>query len=269
MIQAVDDVSFAIDRGTTLGLVGESGSGKTTVGRIITRLLHPSGKNILKRGSLARRKLKMEFHGKSSHAAAAPEKGINALDAVILSFNNINALRQHLCEDVRIHGVIPDGGEVPNVVPDYASALFYVRARDDEYCDAVLAKVEECARAAALATGCRVELAMQGAYRAIKVDEQLLALFRRNSESLGVVYDSSIDPDRNLGSTDMGDVSHVVPAIHPYLCIGEPDMAGHTREFLQAGMSDKALDTMVVAAKSLAATALDILLQGQPGGAPE
>lgn len=222
-------------------------------------MFHPSGKNVIKKSTLARRKLNIEFFGKSAHASSVPEKGINALDALLQTFNSINAIRQHLRDDTRIHGIISHGGNVPNVVPDYTKALFYIRAMDDEYCDIALEKVKSCARGAALATGCEVKLDMTGSYKALKTNIPLLEAFKRNCENQGIVFDDSVDPHKNLGSTDMGNVSHVTPAIHPYLSIGDPELAGHSTEFFKAAGSKKGLDTMILAAKALAATALDIM----------
>ena len=107
------------------------------------------------RGSLASNKLRFEFHGKAAHAAAAPDLGINALDACIQTFNNINALRQHLTPDVRIHGIITHGGDAANIVPEYAAAEFSVRAADSDTSFEVVEKVIRCAQAGALAAGAR------------------------------------------------------------------------------------------------------------------
>ena len=130
---------------------------------------------------------------------------------------------------------------------------------DDDYCDELLEKVKNCARGAALATGARVELEMQGAYKSLRTNMPLAEAFKSNLEALGWEFED-VDPTKRIGSTDMGDVSHVTAAIHPYLSIGSKDLVGHSPEFAAASASDKGHQAMIVAAKVLAATAVDVLL---------
>ncbi|MGD2178759.1 MAG: peptidase dimerization domain-containing protein, partial [Anaerolineae bacterium] len=226
----------------------------------IAMMFHPSGKTILWKHALARRKLLIEFFGKAAHAASCPEKGISALDATLLTFQNINALREHIADSSRIHGIITHGGDAPNIVPDYSACLFYVRAADDEYCDELLGKVENCARGAALATGARLEMEMQGAYKSVRTNRPLAQAFKSNLEALGWTFDD-IDPAQGIGSTDLGDVSHITPSLHPYLSIGPKDLVGHSTEFTAAAASEKGFEAMMAAAKGMAGTAVDILLQ--------
>jgi len=250
------------------GTPGEEGGGGKIIlaqagvfdGVDVAMMFHPSGKTILWKHALARRKLFIEFHGKSAHAASAPEKGINALDATLLTFQSINGLRQHMDSSARIHGIITHGGDAPNIVPDYSASLFYVRALDDDYCDELLERVKNCARAAALATGSRVELEMQGAYKSLRTNMPLAQAFKANLESLGWQFDD-VDPTKSLGSTDMADVSHLTAAIHPYLSIGPSDLAGHSTEYVAAAASERGQQAMIAAAKALAMTALDVLLR--------
>lgn len=224
-------------------------------------MVHPSGGNILWKRSLARRKLEIEFFGRSAHAASYPDRGINALDAVIQTFNAINALRQQMEDSSRIHGIISHGGESPNVIPDYSRALFYVRAMEDQACDDLLERVMECARGAAAATGCSVDMSMTGAYRALKVNLPLAEAFAANGNNLGIEFEE-VEPDKRLGSTDMGDVSQRIPAIHPYLNIAQDgqDLVGHTHEFREAACSEAGIQAMILAAKAMAGTAVDILM---------
>lgn len=261
----MDDLPGSIQ---LIGTPGEEGGG----GKVIlteagvfddvdaVMMFHPAGKTILWKQALARRKLFIEFFGKPAHAAAVPEKGISALDATIQTFQNINALREHIVDSSRIHGIITHGGDAPNIVPDYSASLFYVRAMDDDYCDDLLEKVKRCARGAALATGARVEMEMQGAYRSLQTNAPLAEAFKRNLEALGWTF-SDVDPSKGIGSTDMGDVSHVAPAIHPYLSIGPEDLIGHSPEFAAASASEEGFEAMMAAAKAMAATAVDFLLQ--------
>ena len=226
----------------------------------VAMMFHPSGKTVLWKHALARRKLLIEFFGKSAHAAASPEKGINALDATIQTFQNINALRQHIEESSRLHGIITHGGDAPNIVPDYSASLFYIRAREDDYCDELLEKVKTCARGASLAIGARVEMEMQGAYKSLRTNMPLAQTFKANLEALGWDFDE-IDPSKGIGSTDMANVSHVTAAIHPYLSIGPKDLVGHSTEFAEAAASEKGQQAMIAAAKALASTAVDVLLR--------
>ncbi len=251
-----------------IGTPGEEGGGgkviMTEAGVFddadVAMMFHPGRQTVLWKHALARRKLLIEFFGKSTHAAAAPEKGINALDATIQTFQNINALREHIEESSRIHGIITHGGDAPNIVPDYSASLFYIRAREDDYCDELLEKVKNCARGAAMATGARVEMEMQGAYKSVRTNMALAQAFKTNLETLGWEFDE-VDPTRKLGSTDMGDVSHVTASIHPSLSIGPEDLAGHSTEFAEAAASERAQRAMIAAAKALAATAVDVLVR--------
>ena len=255
----------------TLELIGtpgeEGGGGKvilTAAGVFddadVAMMFHPSARTILWKRALARRKLFIEFFGKSAHAASHPEKGISALDATLLTFQNINALREHIVDDARIHGIITDGGDAPNIVPDYSASLFYVRALDDDTCDDLLEKVQNCARAAALATGAEVEMDMQGAYRSLRTNMPLAEAFKENLEALGRTFED-VDPTAHIGSTDMGDVSQVTNTIHPYLSIGPEELVGHSTEFAEAAASEEGHRAMIDAAKALAATAADVLLR--------
>ncbi|MBU4190319.1 MAG: M20 family metallopeptidase [Candidatus Thermoplasmatota archaeon] len=219
-------------------------------------MVHPSTKNIVGRGALAVKELKIKFKGKSAHASAEPEKGINALDAVIQTFNNIDALRQHLTEDVRIHGIITKGGVKPNIVPDYSEALFYVRALDDKYLLKVLEKVKNCAKSAGIATGASVSFELGSGYKSKKLNPTLYSVFKKNFERF-VSLDKP--PEHGgLGSSDIGDLSWVVPAIHPYISISDRDIPLHSVEFARAAKSDKANKAIIIGAKSLAYTAIDL-----------
>lgn len=251
-----------------IGTPGEEGGGGKVIlaeagifdGVDVAMMFHPSARTILWKRALARRKLFIEFFGKSAHAASHPEKGISALDASLLTFQNINALREHIGDDARIHGIITEGGDAPNIVPDHSASLFYVRALDDDACDNLLEKVQNCARAAALATGAEVQMEMQGAYRSLRTNMPLAEAFRGNLEALGWTFED-VDPTAHIGSTDMGDVSHVTNTIHPYLGIGPEELVGHSTEFAEAAISEKGHRAMIDAAKALAATAADVLLR--------
>ena len=220
-------------------------------------MFHPATYTVVERGSLAITEVVVEFFGKSSHASESPEKGINALDAVIQTYNGINALRQHLKDGARIHGIITNGGAKPNIVPDRATACFYVRAPESDYRDLLLEKLRCCAEGAALATGATLSFQTVGhSYRAMKTNPPLASAFAANLEALG----EPIEPPqhRAMGSTDMGDVSQVVPSIHAYLAICEKAIASHSRDFAEASASSRGQRAMLIAAKALAMTAIDL-----------
>ena len=222
-------------------------------------MFHPSAtKNYVGRGGLAVQEVKIEFHGKTAHASSEPEKGINALDAVIQTFNSINALRQHITSDARIHGVITNGGIKPNIVPDYASANFYIRAQDDNYCLELIKKVEECAKGAALSTGAKLEFNRVGhMYMSRNVNKTLGAAFSKNMNALGEET-HVVEPGTGLGSSDIGNVSHVVPTIHPYMGISKVEINGHSTDFANAANSKYGNEQMLKVTKALAMTAIDV-----------
>lgn len=221
-------------------------------------IVHPSGRNMVARGSLASTRLFLEFSGRASHAAAAPEEGINALEAVILTFNNVNALRLHLRPDARLHGIITSGGTAANIIPDFAAAQFSVRAARQGYAQHVLRRVIQCAEAGAAATGATLKYSTNPSYADLIPNLTLARAFAANWETLGVrVIDPR--PDDRMGSTDMGNVSHVVPAIHPYIQITKEGVGGHTIEFRQAAISPMGHQGLILAAKGMAMTTIDLL----------
>jgi amidohydrolase len=221
-------------------------------------MFHPASKNMVLRKSLASSELFVEFFGKASHAAAAPEEGINALDALLLMFNNINALRLTFELKDRVSGIIIDGGKASNIIPDHTSAEFSIRSLSTKRRDILVDKVMACAQAGAQATGCKVKLEVKPGYKEIIPNKIIAGLFKANLESLGRIV---IEPDLNerMGSTDMGDISHLVPSIHPYLAIAPENVAGHTLEFRKYCISETGKSAMLDAAKALAMTVIDLL----------
>ena len=224
----------------------------------VAMMVHPADRTLVERGSLSITEVKIEFHGKPAHASGSPEEGINALDAVIQTFVGLNALRQHIRDGARIHGIITHGGTKPNIVPEYAAALFYVRDIDDDYKEELVEKLRKCAEGAALATGAKLTFTRVGhEYKSMRPNHHLAQSFRKNIEELGFEIDP---PKGGMGSTDMGDVSQVVPAIHPYIKIAPTGTPGHSHEFAQAARSEEARKGMIAAAKALAAVALELWL---------
>lgn len=221
-------------------------------------MFHPAGYTISGRPSLASFRLDVKFQGKAAHAAAAPYEGVNALDALVQTFSAIGLLRQQVRDDARIHGIITYGGAAPNIIPDRAEAAFTVRAADRAYARELLDRVIACAQGAALATGATLEHAFRKGYDAIKPNRTLAGVFARRLEALGWPEDPPPDRPR-MGSTDMGDISQAMPAIHPYVAIGPKELTGHTVAFREAALSERGFTAMLAAAKALALTAYDIL----------
>jgi amidohydrolase len=220
-------------------------------------LVHPSTTNTVRARNVCREALKIEFHGKAAHAGAVPHLGVNALDAAVNAFNLINALRQHVTSDVRIHGIISHGGDSPNVVPAYAAIKLYVRAPRREALAAAVERVTNCARGAALGTGTTVEVHSYAARYLNMVSNPTLAhLFQQNWEQLGLTIEEP--PERSYGSTDMGNVSQELPALHPYIAIAPAGTPGHSDAFREAARSMKAQEGLISAAKGLAMTAVDL-----------
>ncbi|MDX5475149.1 MAG: M20 family metallopeptidase [Bacillaceae bacterium] len=226
----------------------------------VAMMVHPSS-NYQKSGtSLAMDAIQFEFFGKTSHAAASPEKGINALDAVIQTFNGINALRQHVTSDARIHGIIPEGGKAANIVPDYAVAQFYVRAKTRSYVNELVEKVKKIAEGAALMTGATMKMSnYELSYDNLVTNETLSKSFTNTLVDLGVKKDEILEESKGYGSLDMGNVSLVCPSIHPYVKISDIPCPGHTVEFRDAAISDKGQKAMILAAKAMALTGLEVL----------
>jgi amidohydrolase len=225
-------------------------------------MVHPSGYTMTNRASLASNRLKLEFTGKASHAAGSPEDGINALEAVILTFNNINALRLHLKPDARVHGIITHGGTAVNIIPEYATAQFSVRARTKRYADQILTRVIQCAEAGATATGAQLKYTVTPGYLDIAPNGVMARLFAENWRSIGVeVHEPR--PNERIGSTDMGNVSHALPAIHPYIAIAPDGTPGHSVEFREAAISPDGHAGLLNAAKGMAMTAIDLLSDRQ------
>jgi amidohydrolase len=213
-------------------------------------MFHPSRNNLWTRGALAALRLTVRFHGRAAHAAAMPEKGINALNALLMTFHGIDSLRQHVTSDVRIHGIVSHGGDAPNIVPAFAEGTFSVRAGTRRALTDVLAMVKRCAEAGAVATGARVEFE-EGPVYAERYNNRVLAdLFAENMRRLGVEGEEP-PAQGGVGSSDIGNVSMAVPTIHPYLKIVNGAVSGHTPEFREASGSPLGFEAMLLAAKGL------------------
>lgn len=225
----------------------------------IALMAHP-GNDYTKSGtSLALEPVQFEFYGKTAHAAAAPEKGVNALDAAIQTFNSINALREHIRSDSRVHGVILDGGKAANVVPDYSKSQFYVRSTSKSYNLELLEKVKNCARGAALATGTELKITkFEFNYDNMVTNETLSNVFTdKIYEVAGIKMK---EPSKSTGSIDAGQVSQVCPAIHPYFDItNDVNVVPHTREMASCTLTDYAKEQMKNTIAALVLTAAEVI----------
>ena len=222
-------------------------------------LCHPGSRNAAYARALACAELEVEYFGREAHAAARPEAGVNALDALIIAFNGIAALRQHMRGSARIHGIITDGGQAPNIVPGHTAGNFLVRAEDEAYLDELKERVIACFQAGAQATGARLEYRWgEAQYAAMRTNTPLADAYRRNLEALG--REVTEEPSRrSMGSTDMGNVSVLLPAIHPTIAIAPREVGAHSPEFARCAASEDGHRGLLDAAKALAMTAIDVL----------
>ena len=202
------------------------------------------------------------YHGKAAHAAAAPEEGINALNSLIHLFTGIDALRQHLREDTRIHGIITDGGLAPNVVPEFAAANFMLRCRDRDYLsDVIVGKVLKIAEGAALITGATLEVEpYYPFYENVLPNGVLAENFRANAEAVGMRIDAPTGGRRGSGaSTDFGNVSQVLPSLELRYAVSETPVPSHSRQMTETAITETALSSALNVAKVLSLTASDFL----------
>jgi amidohydrolase len=225
-------------------------------------MVHPGNRDTAVAYGLACLELDVEFHGRPAHAAARPEAGVNALDAMVAAFASIGLMRQQLRDSARVHGIITDGGQAVNVIPHHTAAKFLVRSEEDDYMDQVLKpKVLACFEGAAKATGCELVYKWneEARYKTIHTNMALADAYKANVESLGR---KTVNPEskRSMGSTDMGNVTQVVPGIHPAIAIAPWDVPIHTEEFREFARSESGHKGMLDAAKAMAMTGIDVLL---------
>uniref|UniRef100_A0A8B9YJ54 Xaa-Arg dipeptidase n=2 Tax=Bos TaxID=9903 RepID=A0A8B9YJ54_BOSMU len=225
-------------------------------------MAHPSQENAAYLPDVAEHDVTVKYYGKASHAAAYPWEGLNALDAAVLAYNNLSVLRQQLKPTWRVHGIIKNGGVKPNIIPSYSELIYYFRAPSMKELPVLTKKAEDCFRAAALATGCTVEI-NGGAhdYYNVLPNKSLWKAYVENGKKLGIDF---ISEDAMFsgpsGSTDFGNVSFVVPGIHPYFYIGS-NALNHTEQYTEAAGSQEAQFYTLRTAKALAMTALDVIFK--------
>ncbi|TSL47589.1 Peptidase M20 domain-containing protein 2 [Bagarius yarrelli] len=219
-------------------------------------MAHPSQEDATYIPDVAEHDVVIKYHGRASHASAYPWEGVNALDAAVMAYTNVSVLRQQLKPDWRIHGIIRHGGVKPNIIPDYSELEYYLRTPSYRDLPSIKAKVEACFQAAALATGCTVELLFaRNQFYEIVRNHTLEDLYEKNGKSLGMNF---ITVKNSSGSTDFGNVTHAVPGIHPYFYIGS-EALNHTPEYTAASGAAEAQFYTLRTAKALAMTALDVL----------
>jgi amidohydrolase len=215
-------------------------------------MAHPAGITMGDSGSLAMESYSVAYHGQSSHAAAFPHKGRNALDAIRLLYNGVDAWRQQLPDNCRIHGIITKGGEAPNIIPDEASCFFFLRSRNNEVLENMVERFKKIAQGASLMTDTEMKLHQEDLpYKARKVNQVLNEAFLDEAEQVGV---ETARPKRPaMGSSDFGDISQEVPATHVYFGItGDTDIVGHSPQFEKVSATGFALEQMLKTAEILA-----------------
>jgi amidohydrolase len=225
-------------------------------------MFHPFDRDILAHPALASVWLAMTFRGAPAHAAAAPHDGKSALTACMDTFRLIDGQRVHFRDGVRVHGYITSGGQAVNIIPELAACEFSVRARTVEELVRVRAIVERCAAGAAMASDVKVEIVARQGYRDMRNNMAMARRFGAHLEGASSGRKAAeIDERVGAGSTDMGDVSHVVPSIHPYLAIVDENVAlCHQHAFEKAAGSDRGLDAAMAAAKAMGRTAVELLV---------
>lgn len=285
---------LADELGITVMVLGtpaeETGGGKIMMAEAgvfdsvaMAMMVHPGRADEVAASSLALADLAIRYSGLESHAAAAPERGRNAADASTVAQVSLGLLRQHLQSGQQLHGIVSDGGRAPNIIAGHSELLYYLRAVDQRSLEDLRERVEGCFAAGAVATGCTYEVAtVSPTYLELHQDESLMAAYRDAITGLGrQVVPSGMEGVRPLGSTDMGNISHIVPSIHPVIGIDSNGAGTHEIEFAAAAANTSADLAVVDGAMALTATAIaaalnpawrDDLLQAQEqrtGGKPQ
>ncbi|MCD8845113.1 M20 family metallopeptidase [Staphylococcus gallinarum] len=243
---------------------GENGSAKASYvkeGIIdeldIALMVHPGNETYRTINTLAVDVLDIKFYGKSTHASENAHEARNALDAMISYFNGVAQLRQHIKKSQRVHGVILDGGKAANIIPDFTHARFYTRATTRKDLDVLTERVGQIARGAAIQTGCDYEFGpIQNGVNEFVKTSKLDDLFAKYATEMG---EAVIDDDFGYGSTDTGNVSHVVPTIHPHIKIGSRNLVGHTHRFREAAGSTHGDQALIRGAKILSLMGLELI----------
>lgn len=225
-------------------------------------MVHPSGYNAVDRPNLGRMSLEFSFTGKPSHAAAAPDLGVNALDGATLMLVAVGLLRQQLRPDSRVHAIIVDGGQSVNIIPERAKVKLFIRSADDDYLRGRMLKaVTDCANGSAIATGTSVTIEeVAPAYQPIITNPILAQILQSAFESIGRNIDPLPNKPTSAGSTDMGNVSRVVPSVHGYICV-TPGLAIHTHDFEEAAGMEAGEEATIDGAAALATVIASLIIR--------
>lgn len=250
-----------------LGTPGEEGGG----GKILLAeagaftevdaalMIHPASADLPRMDVIAIQHINVTYEGRAAHAAAAPHLGRNALDAAVLGYMNVAALRQHMADGERVHGIFTDGGEAPNVVPERAATSWYVRSPTVAGLLALKDRVLACLEAGATAAGCRFHHESVGRAYADMVDnDPLIDLYAANLARTGRRVAAAEPATRVMGSTDMGNISHIVPSIHPMIAVAPTGTAIHTQDFATCAVGADGDRAVVDGAKAMATTVVDL-----------
>ena len=220
-------------------------------------MIHPADADLPNISSLAVQQLRATYTGKAAHAAAAPEKGINALDGAVLGYVGVAALRQHISPDERLHGIFIDGGQKANIVPERAESVWYARSSTIDRLEILKDRLVETLKGGANSAGCEVEIEwINEPYAEVLDNEPILSAYMKNSSSIGRnIYPA--DNNEVVGSTDLGNVSQIIPSIHPMVKAAPTGTAIHTVDFEKYCNQTEADVAVIDSAKSLAMTVLD------------
>ncbi|MCH8994314.1 MAG: M20 family metallopeptidase [Chloroflexi bacterium] len=268
---AIAAARVADEVGLTVSVIGtpaeEGGGGKILLldrgafsGVHAAMMVHPAPTDVVEPPVIAVSHFDVHYTGKEAHASSYPQQGINAADAITVAQVAIGLLRQHIRPTDRIHGIVTKGGDAPNIVPAHTSAKYYVRARTLEQLQEIRAKVDRCLEAGALATGATIEIVdVEKPYAQMEHDSEIAAVYKRNAEALGRVFPSiGAGAERFAGSTDMGNVSLAMPAIHPMIGINSWPAANHQPEFTEYCATEIADKAVIDGALAMAWTAIEI-----------
>jgi len=226
-------------------------------------MVHPADADLTAMDVVALQQAHVTYTGEAAHAAAFPHRGRNALDAAVLGYLNVAALRQHIAAGERLHGIITDGGDRPNIVPAYARTEWIVRSPTVAGLEVLKTRFVACLEAGATAAGCEMDLEWIDPVYADMIDSQaIVERYRANAEALGRIVRVPSPQARVVGSTDMGNVSYVVPSIHPMIRVAPPGVPIHTPAFAGFAGGPEGDAAVLDGAKALAFTVADLWLDG-------
>ncbi|MFB3052122.1 MAG: M20 family metallopeptidase [Acidimicrobiia bacterium] len=257
-------------RVTVLGTPAEEGGGGKVAlidagafeGAAASMMIHPHPEDQLDPSFQARESFTVEYFGKESHAAFAPQVGINALDAFVQAYLNVATFRQHMLPDDRVHCIITHGGDASNIIPAYTASSWGIRSGTNERLQKLVPKIKACFEAAATATGCRIEVTPNDyPYLNMTNNSVMTALYSANSASLGRSMPTEAEMGASGGSSDMGNVSQVVPSIHPMLGIECGDAVNHQKAFAAATVTPSGDEAIRDGALAMAYTIIDMAEQ--------